>query len=113
MARAFDSARTSIKQQLQEIADMGAARQKLEAELDIQAHGPTFDSLARLGEELRFVLITSRATGSTASRRSTPDGWYSQRSRGIQASSSPPTHSHLWYRFSWSLSSRASKGVEP
>lgn len=35
MARAFDSARTSIKQQLQEIADMGAARQKLEAELDI------------------------------------------------------------------------------
>ncbi|WP_374605630.1 SpoIIE family protein phosphatase [Arenimonas sp.] len=35
LARAFDSARTSIRQQLREIAEMGAARQKLEAELDI------------------------------------------------------------------------------
>ena len=34
----------------------------LAAELDIQAHGPVFDALARLGDELRFVLITSRAT---------------------------------------------------
>jgi isoleucyl-tRNA synthetase len=34
----------------------------LAAELDIQAHGPVYESLARLGDELRFVLITSRAT---------------------------------------------------
>ena len=34
----------------------------LAAELDIQAQGPMFDALARLGDELRFVLITSRAT---------------------------------------------------
>jgi isoleucyl-tRNA synthetase len=34
----------------------------LEAELDIQARGPMFDALARLGDELRFVLITSRAS---------------------------------------------------
>jgi isoleucyl-tRNA synthetase len=34
----------------------------LQAELDIQAHGPSYESLARLGDELRFVLITSRAT---------------------------------------------------
>jgi len=34
----------------------------LQAELDIRAHGPMYESLARLGEELRFVLITSRAT---------------------------------------------------
>ena len=32
----------------------------LAAELDIQAHGPMYDALARLGDELRFVLITSR-----------------------------------------------------
>jgi len=47
------------------VEEKRAAKQlgsSLEAELDIQAHGPTFDSLARLGEELRFVLITSRAT---------------------------------------------------
>jgi isoleucyl-tRNA synthetase len=36
----------------------------LAAELDIQAQGPVHEALARLGEELRFVLITSRATVS-------------------------------------------------
>jgi isoleucyl-tRNA synthetase len=36
----------------------------LAAELDIQAHGPVYAALARLGDELRFVLITSRATVS-------------------------------------------------
>jgi isoleucyl-tRNA synthetase len=41
----------------------------LQAEVDIQAPGAFHDTLARLGEDLRFVLITSRATvqrGSTA-----------------------------------------------
>ncbi|HLX79854.1 MAG TPA: isoleucine--tRNA ligase [Burkholderiales bacterium] len=33
----------------------------LAAELDISAHGPMYDSLARLGDDLRFVMITSRA----------------------------------------------------
>ncbi|MFY2763122.1 SpoIIE family protein phosphatase [Arenimonas sp. MALMAid1274] len=35
MARAFDGARSSIRQQMDEIADMGAARQRLESELNI------------------------------------------------------------------------------
>jgi isoleucyl-tRNA synthetase len=34
----------------------------LAAELDIGADGPTYESLTRLGDELRFVLITSRAS---------------------------------------------------
>jgi isoleucyl-tRNA synthetase len=34
----------------------------LAAELDIEADGAACDALARLGEELRFVFITSRAT---------------------------------------------------
>ncbi|MBC7804505.1 MAG: isoleucine--tRNA ligase [Candidatus Parcubacteria bacterium] len=34
----------------------------LAAELDIRVSGPMFEALARLGDELRFVLITSRAT---------------------------------------------------
>jgi isoleucyl-tRNA synthetase len=34
----------------------------LAAELDIEASGAMYESLARLGDELRFVLITSRAT---------------------------------------------------
>ena len=33
----------------------------LAAEVDIQASGQAYDSLARLGEDLRFVLLTSRA----------------------------------------------------
>jgi isoleucyl-tRNA synthetase len=34
----------------------------LQAELDITASGATYDALARLEDDLRFVLITSRAT---------------------------------------------------
>ena len=34
----------------------------LQAELDIEAGGPMYESLERLGDELKFVLITSRAT---------------------------------------------------
>ena len=34
----------------------------LAAEVDIHAPDSVFDALARLGDELRFVLITSRAT---------------------------------------------------
>jgi isoleucyl-tRNA synthetase len=34
----------------------------LQAEVDIKASGPAYESLARLGEDLRFALITSRAT---------------------------------------------------
>jgi isoleucyl-tRNA synthetase len=34
----------------------------LAAELDISAHGRAYGSLARLGDDLRFVMITSRAT---------------------------------------------------
>jgi isoleucyl-tRNA synthetase len=34
----------------------------LQAEVDIRASGALYDSLERLGEDLRFVLITSRAT---------------------------------------------------
>jgi isoleucyl-tRNA synthetase len=34
----------------------------LEAELDIHASGPLYESLARLGDDLRFVLIASRAS---------------------------------------------------
>ena len=38
----------------------------LAAELEIEAHGHAFESLARLGEDLKFVLIASRATVSQA-----------------------------------------------
>ena len=48
----------------------GARRRRsvhsLAAELDIRASGPAYDAIARLGEELRYVFITSRATAHRA-----------------------------------------------
>ena len=40
----------------------GAVGSSLQAEVDIYAFGSIYDSLVRLGNDLRFVLITSRAT---------------------------------------------------
>jgi isoleucyl-tRNA synthetase len=56
--------------QFREIVSKGieARREKkelgssLQAELDIHVNGATYEALARLGEDLKFVLITSRAT---------------------------------------------------
>ena len=47
---------------IEEKRETKAIGSSLAAELDIHASGATYDALARLGEELRFVLITSRAT---------------------------------------------------
>jgi isoleucyl-tRNA synthetase len=47
---------------IEEKRETKAVGSSLAAELEIHAAGATYDALARLGEELRFVLITSRAT---------------------------------------------------
>ena len=47
---------------LEEKRIAGQIGSSLAAELDIDAHGPAYDSLTRLGDDLRFVFITSRAT---------------------------------------------------
>ncbi|MCX7032408.1 MAG: SpoIIE family protein phosphatase [Arenimonas sp.] len=70
MARAFDSARASIKQQMEEIADMGLARMKIEREFNIARDiqlamlpsGSAFDAGdARL--ELHGMLQPAKAVG--------------------------------------------------
>jgi isoleucyl-tRNA synthetase len=38
----------------------------LAAELDVRASGPVYDAIARLGDELRYAFITSRATAHRA-----------------------------------------------
>jgi len=40
----------------------GLIGSSLQAELDIHAEGPVYASMKRLGDDLRFVFITSRAT---------------------------------------------------
>jgi isoleucyl-tRNA synthetase len=51
-----------VNKSLEEKRIAGEIGSALAAELDIDAHGPAYDSLIRLGDDLRFVFITSRAT---------------------------------------------------
>ena len=54
--------REVVTKRLEESRARGLIGSSLQAELDMQASGETFESLARLQDDLRFVLITSRAT---------------------------------------------------
>jgi len=57
--RRFREVVTKAIEEKRAAKELGAS---LEAELDIQASGTLYDALARLGADLRFVLITSRAS---------------------------------------------------
>jgi isoleucyl-tRNA synthetase len=54
--------REIVTKRIEEKRERKEIGSSLAAELEISAHGPVLESLARLGDELRFVLITSRAT---------------------------------------------------
>jgi isoleucyl-tRNA synthetase len=54
--------REVVTKRIEEKRERKEIGSSLAAELDIRAHGPMLESLARMGEELRFVFITSRAT---------------------------------------------------
>jgi isoleucyl-tRNA synthetase len=56
------SAREIVSKGLEKKREEKQIGSSLAAELDIEASGALYDSLARLGDELRFVFITSRAT---------------------------------------------------
>ncbi len=54
--------RARINKHIEEVRAAGLIGQALAAEVDIYAADENFDLLARLGDDLRFVLITSRAS---------------------------------------------------
>ncbi len=56
------NAREMANKQIEEKRAQGLLGSSLQAELDIYASGAVYDSLHRLGDDLKFVLITSRAT---------------------------------------------------
>ncbi len=56
--------RELVTKKIEEKRERKEVGSSLAAELDIGAQGPTYEALLRLGDELRFVLITSRATVS-------------------------------------------------
>lgn len=54
--------RSLANKAIEEKRAAGQVGSSLQSELDIYAGGPAYAALARLGDDLRFVLITSRAT---------------------------------------------------
>ncbi len=60
--RTVREVRTWVQKELEEVRASGAIGSSLQAEVEIALHGSRHDSLATLGEDLRFVLITSQAT---------------------------------------------------
>jgi isoleucyl-tRNA synthetase len=54
--------RARVTKQLEEVRAAGGIGSSLQAELDVYAFGSEYDALVSLGDDLRFVLITSRAS---------------------------------------------------
>ena len=54
--------RARVNKQLEEARSVGLIGSALAAEVDVYAAGEDYEMLARLGDDLRFVFITSRAT---------------------------------------------------
>ncbi|OIQ77759.1 isoleucine--tRNA ligase [mine drainage metagenome] len=59
--------RTRVTRQMEEVRAAGGIGSSLQAELDVHVSGDLYDTLASLDDDLRFVLITSRATLHRAS----------------------------------------------
>ncbi len=55
------SVREAVSKQLEQLRNDGAIGSSLAAEVNIYCNGELYDSLAKVGDELRFVLITSEA----------------------------------------------------
>jgi len=54
--------RAEVMRKLEAVRSAGGIGSSLQAEVDIHASGADYDALASLGDDLRFVLIVSRAT---------------------------------------------------
>ena len=53
--------RTDVQKEIENLRTEGKVGSSLQAEVDITADGEDYEALASLGDELRFVMITSRA----------------------------------------------------
>ena len=55
-------ARSIAQKAVEDIRSQGEVGSSLQAEVEIRASGDTYDALASLGDELKFVTVTSAAT---------------------------------------------------
>jgi isoleucyl-tRNA synthetase len=53
--------RTPVRKQIEELRAAGTVGSSLQAEVDFQADGADYDLLASLGDDLRFLMLTSAA----------------------------------------------------
>ncbi len=58
---AIRAVRADVLKKLEEARSAGAIGSSLQAEVEVHASGETFDALGSLGDDLRFVFITSQA----------------------------------------------------
>ena len=73
--------RVAVSKQLEKLRKEGSIGSSLNAEVTVYASADTFDALNKLGDELRFVLITSEANVEKAD--SQPDGTVAAEGEGI------------------------------
>jgi isoleucyl-tRNA synthetase len=62
--------RAAVQKELETLRQGGKVGSSLQAEVSITASGEDFDALASIGDDLRFVLITSAATVTRGERLS-------------------------------------------
>lgn len=87
----IQSAKELVNQAIEAARNDGLVKGSLSAEVALYAEGPVFDALATLGDELRFVTITSEATLhrlSDAPSQAVSDPAVSQLSVVVSATSS-------------------------
>jgi isoleucyl-tRNA synthetase len=61
---ALREVRTEVSKQLEEVRIAGGIGSSLQAEIELRASGAKFELLNSLGDDLRFVMITSQASVS-------------------------------------------------
>ena len=97
--------RKSVLKQLEDLRVAGKIGSSLQAEVDVYVGPSTFDDLSKLGEDLKFVLITSKATlRQDAALGRTQDG-----TEAIRVVAVPSPHKKCERCWHW----RADVGADP
>ncbi|MBS1133976.1 MAG: isoleucine--tRNA ligase, partial [Burkholderiaceae bacterium] len=65
---ALRAVRAEVQKRLEELREQGAIGSSLQADVEIRASGPRAQLLQSLGDDLRFVLITSKARVTPATQ---------------------------------------------
>ncbi len=96
--RELRTAKADVQKELENVRVAGKIGSSLAAEIEIQAAGDRYAELARLGDDLRFVMLTSQAAVSRAA---------SEAGQGVVATPSPQRKCERCWHY------RADVGADP